>query len=218
MKLYWLLTIILAGALVAVSVKYAENMETQTDNITHTDTESGATERIQDEMIDCIMTRASVRKYKKDAIPDSLMEKVLRAGMAAPTAMNKQPWRFVVINERALLDSINRQMPNVHCQDCPAAILVCGDMEKAIEGEGRDYWIQDTSAATENILLAAHALGLGTVWCGLTPISERVAWMKRFLNIPAGIEPLGIICIGWPDGEATPKDKWNAEAIHYNKF
>lgn len=217
MKLFWLLTIVLAGALVAVSVKYAETMK-ESDKRIERDGVSSATSQVSADVLECIMTRASVRQYKKDAVPDSLLEKVLRAGMAAPTAMNKQPWVFIVVNDRQLLDGIHAKMPNVHCQDAPLAIVVCGDMDKAIEGEGRDYWIQDTSAATENMLLAAHALGLGTVWCGLTPMSERVAWMKEYLAMPANLEPLGLVCLGWPANPTPPKDKWNAEAVYYNRF
>ena len=215
MRYYWLLTIVLAAALVAVSIRYANEMKEKEKVMA--DASSGASRQGGMDALECIMTRMSVREYKTDAVPDSLLEKVLRAGMAAPSAVNKQPWEFVVVNDRELLLGINEKMPNVHCKQCPIAIVVCGNTDKALEGEGLGYWIQDTSAATENMLLAAHALGLGTVWCGLTPISERVAWMKQYLNLPSNLEPLCIVCLGWPSGPNAPKDKWNPAAIHYNR-
>ena len=96
------------------------------------------------------------------------------------------------------------------------AITICGDMQKAFGGEARDYWVEDTSAATENLLLAAHAMGLGAVWCGIYPQSEKVKYMSELLQLPEYIVPMGIVAIGHPAESPEPKDKWDAERVHVN--
>ena len=119
-------------------------------------------------IIENIMTRTSVRSYTDEIIGSDTIETLLRAGMAAPSAVNKQPWHFVAITDRTKLDSIAVANPNAGMvKQAPLAIVVCGDLNKALEGPARAFWIQDCSAATENILLAAHGLGLGAVWTGL---------------------------------------------------
>lgn len=168
--------------------------------------------------IENIMTRTSVRKYTGRAISRDTIEAVVKAGMAAPTAMNKQPWAFVVVTEREVLDSLESVHPYSNLATAAAAIIVCGDMKNTIEGAGRDYWVQDCSAATQNVLLAAHALGLGAVWCGVYPIAERVAPVSRVLGLPGDIIPLNIIAMGYPETEAQPKDKWKPQNIHYNHW
>lgn len=165
-----------------------------------------------------IMTRASVRQFTDRAVSRDTLETIVKAGMAAPTAMNKQPWEFVVVTDRALLDSIEAVHPYSNLKTATAAIIVCGNMQKAIEGEGQAYWIQDCSAATENVLLAAHALGLGAVWCGVYPMQERVAPLKEVLGLPSYIIPLNVVAMGYPAAEPQPKDKWNPEALHFNKW
>ncbi len=169
--------------------------------------------------LECIMTRTSVREYTADTISDSDLEKMLRAAMAAPSAGNKQPWRFVVIKDRTTLDTIANHLHTIHmAAQAPMAIVVCGDMKATFEGEGIDYWVQDTSAATENLLLAAHALGLGAVWCGVTPLADRQEFISQLLQLPADIKPLDVIVIGHPAHEQAPKDKWKPENIHYEKW
>lgn len=167
--------------------------------------------------IDNIMTRTSVRKYKPVKLTDAQMETLLRAGMAAPSAVNKQPWEFIVVDDRALLDSIQAKLPNTRISDgCQQVIVVCGNEEKALEGEGKAYWIQDCSAATQNILLAAHSMGLGAVWCGITPVKERMAILSEMLHTPSFVKPFAVICLGVPDEAPAPKDKWKPENIHRN--
>ena len=98
------------------------------------------------------------------------------------------------------------------------AIAVCGDMTKAMDGDGRDFWIQDASAATENLLLAATAQGLGAVWTGIYPSERRTAIVREILQLPEHVIPLNIIPVGYPAGEATPKDKWNPDNIHNDRW
>lgn len=169
-------------------------------------------------VINNIMTRTSVRRFTAQAIASDTLQTILKAGMAAPTAKNIQPWSFVVVTERAVLDSLQATHPYSNLATATAAIIVCGDMQKYDDDTIRQYWIQDCSAATENILLAAHGLGLGAVWCGVYPSQERVAGVRRVLSLPGNIMPLNLIAMGYPDGEQTPKDKWNPDVIHYQKW
>lgn len=164
-----------------------------------------------------IMTRTSVRDYTDAPISKETLDTLLRASMAAPTAGNKQPWKFIVVTDRSRLDSLasgNWRM----AAKAQAAIVVCGDTTNVFPGEGKDYWVQDCSAATENILLAAHAVGLGAVWCGCYPISERVANVKHIFSIPEEIVPLSIVMLGYPTQPTEPKDKYKPENIHYNNW
>ncbi len=177
-----------------------------------------AAETSTDAVIENILTRTSVRRFNAAPIGTDTLETLLKAGMAAPTAINAQPWGFVLVTEREVLDSLMNVHPYSNLETASAAIVVCGDMDKAIDGPGRDYWIQDCSAASENILLAAHAFGLGAVWCGVYPDSKRIPDVKRVLGIPESVMPLNIITIGHPAAASTPKNKWNPENIHRNRW
>ena len=170
-------------------------------------------------VIDNIMTRTSVRQYQDKAIEQEKVETLLRAGMAAPTAVNKQPWHFIVVNEKSMLEKIAEVNHNKRMlKTAPLAIIVCGNLEKALTGNAQQYWIQDTSAATENILLAAHGLGLGAVWTGCYPTDDRVAEVSKVLKLPETIVPLCVIAVGHPAEQPTPKDKWKPENVSYNEF
>ena len=179
--------------------------------ITNSDTMNNA--------IETIMTRTSIRSFTDRAVSADTIEMLLRAGMAAPTAVNLQPWHYVVVNDRAKLDELagnGRQSKML--QESLLAIVVCGDMNKAMQGPGQAFWIQDCSAATENILLAAHALGLGAVWTGCYPIEERMAMVSQVLNLPEHIIPLSVIVMGYPAENPQPKNKWKPENVSYNGF
>jgi len=165
-----------------------------------------------------IMTRTSVRSFTDEPISEEQTEKLLRAAMSAPTAVNKQPWAFVVINEPAVRDLIASETHKKPAEHAPLLVVICGDMERALEGEAQDYWIQDCSAAAENLLLAAHGMGLGAVWLGYYPIQERVKLLQELLQLPSNIIPMGIMAVGHPADRPEPKDKWRPELIHYNKW
>lgn len=169
-------------------------------------------------VIENIMTRTSIRQFTDRVIAKDTLDIIVKAGMAAPSAMNKQPWAFVVVTKREVLDSLNAVHPYANLKTATAAIIVCGDKEKFIEGAGADYWVQDCSAATENILLAAHAYGLGAVWCGVYPTEERIAPVKQVLGMPDNIIPLNIITMGYPAENPEPKDKFKEENIHFQKW
>ena len=166
-----------------------------------------------------IATRTSVRSYHDKPVDAALIEQLLRAGMAAPSAVNKQPWHFVVVTDKAQLAALAKANPHAGmAAKAPLAIVVCGDMNKALSGEAREFWVQDCSAATENILLAANALGLGAVWTGTYPNQERCKAVSSVLQLPKNLIPLCTIVIGYPDKENTPKDKWKPENISYNVY
>ena len=150
-------------------------------------------------IVESIMTRTSIRDYTDQAISADTVETLLRAGMAAPSAVNKQPWHFIVVNKKEKLMELASTNPYAKMlEKAPLAIVVCGDMSKALEGDVRAFWVQDCSAATENILLAAHALGLGAVWTGLYPNMERVNAVSEVLNLTDNIIPLCTVVIGYP--------------------
>lgn len=171
---------------------------------------------------ECIMTRTSVRRYQPDrAIPADTVEMLLRAAMAAPTAVNKQPWQYVVVDNRAGLDALSEHLPYAKMLGTASiAVVPCADMSEVIEGETpeKGFWIQDVSASTENLLLAAHALGLGAVWTGVYPDMDRVKAVQQALGMPESIVPLCVVPVGYPEGPSTPKDKWKPEKVHYNKW
>lgn len=170
-------------------------------------------------VIENIMTRTSIREFEPDKpIAKETLETLLKAGMAAPSAMDKRPWAFVAVTEKEVLDSLNANHPYANLKTATGAIIVCGDLKKTIEGKGSDYWVQDCSAATENILLAAHACGLGAVWCGVYPTEERVEAVKKVLGLPEEIVPLNIITLGYPAQNPQPKDKWNESNVHYQRW
>lgn len=167
------------------------------------------------DVFEAIHTRRSIRKYTDEPVSDEAIKTILEAAMAAPTARNSQCWRFVVINDRALLEAI----PTVHpyarmAAKAPVAILVCADTTVATQPDG--YWVEDASAAIENMLLAARALELGTVWCGVHPVPERFAGMKQLFQLPDHISPLGLVVIGHPAQPFTREDRYDPEKIRYN--
>ena len=164
-----------------------------------------------DAVISNIMTRTSIRSFTNEPLTDSQIETLLRAGMAAPSAVNKQPWKFVVVKNKPLLRQIADSLPNTRLSSAVCAIVVCGDMTKTLDGIARDYWIHDCSAATENILLAAHAQELGAVWAGIFPNPDRVDKLRGLIDLPETQIPLCVIAIGHPAENPTPKDKWNQE-------
>ena len=169
--------------------------------------------------INNIMTRTSIRQYTNEAVSKADIETMLRAGMAAPTAVNRQPWHFVVVTKREQLSALAAANRGTNmATKAPLAIVVCGNLQKAMPGTGQGFWVQDCSAATENILLAANALGLGAVWTGLYPDEEHSKAVRDVLKAPEHIVPLCTIVIGHPAENPTPKDKWKPENVSYNEF
>ncbi len=164
-----------------------------------------------------IMTRTSVRKFKQQLVEDAKVEALLRAGMASPTSGDMQPWHFVVLKDKKDIDRYAASN-KYHAEDIkktPLFIFVCADTTRMAEGQGRELWVQDLSAVSENILLAAHAMGLGACWTTIYPIQKKVNGISRTLNLPGNLIPLNGIIIGYPDEPLQPKDKWDTKKITY---
>ena len=169
-------------------------------------------------VLENIHNRKSVRQFTSEPVSEENIESMLRAAMAAPTAVNYQPWRFVVITEREQLDAMAEILPYAKMlRQAPLAIVVCGETTW-FEGRENPYWQQDCSAATQNILLTAEALGLGAVWTGVYPNMELARPLGELLGLPSNVQPLCTIPIGHHDGSTQPRDKWKPENIHYNKW
>ena len=168
-----------------------------------------------------IAQRTSVRRYDQTRnVSDEAVETLLRAAMSAPTALNLQPWEFVAVRDKntlAALAGANRFGAMI--AQASVAIVVCGDTIQGVKGTPNKWWMLDCSAATENMLLAATAQGLGAVWTAVYPHEDRVAAVRRILAIPERYMPLCVVPIGYPaDPSAKPKDKWKPERIHKEKF
>ncbi|MGV8830052.1 MAG: nitroreductase family protein [Breznakibacter sp.] len=167
--------------------------------------------------LEVIHARKSVRSYTDRQVSRGQVDTLIRAGMAAPTARNVQPWFFVAVDDCALLDSLAEALPYAKMlSSASVAIVVCGDTIKAVEGKTLGYWQQDCSAATQNVLLAAEAIGLGAVWTGVYPNMERAFAVSRILKLPEHIKPLAVIPVGYPGGNEQPKDKWKPENMRWN--
>jgi len=166
------------------------------------------------ETLEVIHNRKSVRHFTDQAVSEEQIKLLLRAGMAAPSAVNRQPWAFYVVTKRETLDALGEQLPYAKMlRQAQAAIVVCGDMEKAGNLKEQGYWVQDCSAATQNILLAAESIGLGAVWTAAYPYEDRTKVVVEILNLPEKHIPLKVIPIGYATGEDKPKDKWKPENI-----
>jgi len=166
-----------------------------------------------------IFNRKSVRKFQNKPVQKKDLELILRAGMAAPTAVDRRPWAFVAVTDRAVLTALADRLPYAKMlHQAGAAVVVLGDLDKTLPGEGQAFWIQDCSAATQNILLAVEALGLGAVWTAVYPDKDREASVREVLGLPLNLIPLNVIPIGYPEGEQKPKDKWDPSIIHWEKW
>ncbi|MCW4049230.1 MAG: nitroreductase family protein [Candidatus Bathyarchaeota archaeon] len=167
------------------------------------------------EALEAIMSRRSIRKYTDKKIPEETIKTLLEAAMNAPSAHNKQPWHFIVVDDRETLYKV----PEFHnyskmLEQASHAIVVLADTEI----QNTDFWIHDTSASTENILIAANALGLGAVWLGVHPHENLMSEVKKLFNVPENVTPLGIISLGYPAEEKPPRENYNEERVHRNKW
>ncbi|MFW6377686.1 MAG: nitroreductase family protein [bacterium] len=171
--------------------------------------------------MESIFTRRSIRKYTDKDINDEKLKSLLKAGMAAPSARNEQPWHFIVIREREKLNKITSIHPySGMLKGAPLAILVCGDKRVLPDNAEEDfgYLIVDCSAATQNILLQAESEGLGAVWLGIYPRKERMDGLKELFSLPEHIVPVSLISVGYPAEKKPVNDRYLEERIHYNSF
>lgn len=169
------------------------------------------------EALEAIFSRRSIRKYTKEAVPKELIDELLQAAMSAPSAGNEQPWHFVVIQDRKILDGIPKCHPHANfVTEAPAAIVVCAELQLA--KWNKEWWPQDCSAATQNILIAAQAKGLGAVWVGVYPLEDRIQGLKALLGLPPDIIPLCIVPLGFPAENKPAGSRYQAPRIHYDHW
>ena len=164
----------------------------------------------------CILTRRSIRTYTQQTIPDHLITELITAGMNAPSAGNEQPWQYIIIDDHTILNQIPTFHPHSHMlQEAQKAILVCADTTLETH---KGYFPLDCSAATQNILLAAHAKGLGACWLGIYPREERIIGMRKLLHIPQNIIPFALISLGDPEEKKETPNPYDKARVHYNKW
>ena len=165
----------------------------------------------QNETIKTIHNRKSVRNYTDQPVKTEDLVTLVKAGMAAPSGMDRRPWEFYILQDRGQMEALAQQLPYAKMvANAQAAIIVLGNPDVS------SYWYLDCSAATQNILLAAESMGLGAVWTAAYPYEDRMSAIIKTLNIPEPYKPLVLIPIGYPTGSDKPKDKWNEAKVHIN--
>lgn len=167
--------------------------------------------------IQAILSRRSIRKFTGEEIPDEKIRALLDAAMVAPSACDQQPWHFIVVKKKETLRHIAGEIPTAGMLErgAAAAIIVCADPSIEVCA---GYWVQDCSAATENLLLAAHAMGYGATWCGIYPLDDRVWKLREMFEIPKQVIPMCIVAIGVPDETKLPVKRYKAERVHAEKW
>ena len=166
--------------------------------------------------LEAIRTRRSIRAFTDEPVLDEQIRTILAAAMNAPSARNQQSWEFIVIDDRDILDEIPTHHASAKmCLMAPIAIAVCGN---TLREQSPGFWQQDCAAATENMLLAAHDIGIGAVWCGIYPREDRVKAYRELLHLPDGIIPMALVVIGNPAECPHPEDRYNPDFIHRNKW
>jgi nitroreductase len=169
------------------------------------------------EVLEAIHTRRSIRKYTNEPVAPELIEKLLRAAMAAPSATNSQPWCLLIINRREDLDIVSTYTQLYGAlTHATAAILVCGDMSKVRSGS--QMWAQGCAAATQNILLAAHGLGIGAVWLGVFPGEKNTTALRAQFALPENVTPFALVSLGHPEVQKPSEDRYDAARVHFGKW
>ena len=166
------------------------------------------------ELKEALEKRRSVRKFTGEAVPEELVEELLHAAMSAPSACNRKPWEFWVVTEPETLEKL-RKASRFTNYEAKLAIVVAGNLSRALPMQLGDYWIQDCSAATENILLRAVDLGLGAVWCGIHPQKRPVERVRELLGMTEKQIPLNIIFLGYPGEVPEPRDRYQERCVHW---
>ena len=171
---------------------------------------------LENPVINAILKRRSIRRYSGKPVNKSTVELLLKAGMYAPSARNQQPWHFIVITDRDLLTRITEIHPYAGMlSGAELAILVCGDEDLELS---KGYWSVDCAAATQNILLAAHSIGLGAVWLGVYPREERQKDIRELFNLPGHVHPFSLISVGYPAEEKSVPERFKEDRIHMNQW
>lgn len=166
--------------------------------------------------LEALNTRRSIRAFTPRPVSLDIVRELIRAAMHAPSAGNEQPWHFLIITDREILEKI----PDFHpyagmVAESPVAVLVCGDCRQE---KHPGMWVQDCAAATQNLLLAAHAKGLGAVWVGIHPREDRIEPLRKLIDLPAEVVPFALIPVGHPAEAPEMEDRYRPELIHLNKW
>lgn len=169
------------------------------------------------ETLDAIFNRRSIRDFTDEQVTDEQIRILLNAAFSAPTAVNAQPWEFVVINEKEILDNIRDKMYFAK-YNAPLAIVVCGNMKYALKGGDKDLWVCDCSAAIENMLLAATDIGLGSVWIGVYPTPSKMTTMQKLIDLPEHVKPLGMVYFGHGTYQQLGRCRYNEKAVYWQKY
>jgi nitroreductase len=163
-----------------------------------------------------IFERRSIRKYTSEEVSNESIKELLKAAMAAPSAGNQQPWDFIVVRDRTILNEIPKVLQYAQMlKEAPVAIVVCGALDRE---KHKGFWMQDCAAAVENILIEAQYLGLGAVWIGVYPREERVAFLRKILEIPENVIPLAVVSIGYPAESKEASQRYDEKKTHINKW
>ncbi len=169
------------------------------------------------ETIQSIFRRRSVRSYLPEPVEREKLITLLQAAMAAPNAANSQPWEFVVVTEAEIMDQLRHHLRAGH-YNAPAAIVVCGNPGMANNSAAKYYWEQDCSAASENILIAATALGLGAVWIGVHPLPSVIKPVADILCLPPAVTPLSVIYVGYTAEMPPPRTQYDEHRVHWQQY
>ncbi len=168
-------------------------------------------------VLDAISARTSIRAYQDRPVGADTVELLLRAAMSAPSARNRQPWAFIVVDDKDLLRQLADSLPYAQsAAAAPMAVVVCGVLTESQGATNAGWWVQDAAAASENLLLAAHAVGLGAVWTGVYSYEDRVRAVRNVLGLPRHVVPLNVIPIGYPAENPAPKQKWDPAKVRRN--
>lgn len=168
------------------------------------------------DLLDAIFTRRSIRKYSGEQVSQGEIQTILKAAMYAPSANNQQPWHFLVIDDVGIMDQIIQVHPYARMlSGASIAVLICGDESLELS---KGYWAVDCAAATQNLLLAAHGIGLGAVWLGVHPREERKSGIRKIFNLPDHIQPFAVVSIGKPGEEKPLPERFKQERIHWNEW
>lgn len=169
------------------------------------------------DVIECIYKRRSIRKFQEKKLEKDTLLTLIKAATSAPTACNTQPWEFIIITEEEIINEVKQKI-YFGKFNAPAIIIVCGNMDLAMSGPVKDFWIQDCSAATQNILLAATSMGLGSLWVGLYPVESSYKPLYKILNIPNEVIPLGLVYVGYPAEEKDARIQYDEKHVYWQKY
>lgn len=172
---------------------------------------------MESEILNIIFSRRSIRKYTEQKVPREALIDLLKAAMAAPTACNNQPWEFVAVDDEGVMDQLRAGLRHGK-YNAPAAIIVCHNPKIGKNPDCDQFWVQDCSAAVENILIAATGMGLGTVWLGVYPKPDTIEMVRRIAALPEEVTPLAVLYVGYPAEQKEPRTQYEERRVHWNRY